>query len=257
MDSYSISYRFKSYYHQLIKRNVAQLVAYLFWEQKVMRSNRIIPIQKKNLNLYMKQLHLLMCILLLLSSLLVILSNNPVESVLYLILTFCNAGTILFLFNLEFFGLIFIIIYVGAIAVLFLFVVMMINIKQESVLFTKTSTGVFFSAILILTIYIVLLNLYLCLFESVPNLQNMDVLPDSVFNTTIDNLNNIEVFGQVLYNFFLLYVPIAGFLLLIALIGSIVLTLNFNKQAKQTFSYKQLARTDNFISFFSSKGIKK
>lgn len=206
----------------------------------------------------MKQLHLLMCILLLLSSLLVILSNNPVESVLYLILTFCNAGTILFLFNLEFFGLIFIIIYVGAIAVLFLFVVMMINIKQESFLFTNSNTSIFFfSTILILTLYIVLLNLYLCLFESVPNLQNINVLPDSVFNTAIDNLTNIEVFGQVLYNFFLFYVPIAGFLLLIALIGSIVLTLNFNRQAKQTFSYKQLARTDNFISFFSNKNIKK
>jgi len=205
----------------------------------------------------MKQLHLLMCILLLLSSLLVILSTNPVESVLYLILTFCNAGTILFLFNLEFFGLIFIIIYVGAIAVLFLFVVMMINIKQEFTSFLNSTTNIFFFAVLILTLYIVLINLYLCLFTSLPNLQNMDVLSDTIFNTNIDNLTNIEVFGQVLYNYFLIYVPVAGFLLLVALMGSIVLTLNFNKQKKQTFSYKQLARTDNFISFFSSKDTKK
>lgn len=198
-----------------------------------------------------------MCILLLLSSLLVILSTNPVESVLYLILTFCNAGTILFLFNLEFFGLIFIIIYVGAIAVLFLFVVMMINIKQEFTSFLNSTTNIFFFAVLILTLYIVLINLYLCLFTSLPNLQNMDVLSDTIFNTNIDNLTNIEVFGQVLYNYFLIYVPVAGFLLLVALMGSIVLTLNFNKQKKQTFSYKQLARTDNFISFFSSKDTKK
>lgn len=210
-----------------------------------------------NLKIYMKQLHLLMCILLLLSSLLVILSNNPVESVLYLILTFCNAGTILFLFNLEFFGLIFIIIYVGAIAVLFLFVVMMINIKQEMTSFFNSTTNTLFFAILSLIIYIVVINLYLCLFTSAPNLQNLDAFPDSIFNTTIDNLNNIDVFGQVLYNFSLFYVPIAGFVLLIALIGSIVLTLNFNKQKKQTFSYKQLARTDNFISFFSTKDSKK
>jgi NADH-quinone oxidoreductase subunit J len=205
----------------------------------------------------MKQLHLLMCILLLLSSFLVILSNNPVESVLYLILTFCNAGTILFLFNLEFFGLIFIIIYVGAIAVLFLFVVMMINIKQEINSFFNSTTNIFLFAVLSLITYILLINLYLCLFTAVPNLQNIDIFPDTIFNTTIDNLNNIDVFGQVLYNFYLFYVPIAGFLLLIALIGSIVLTLNFNKQKKQTFSYKQLARTDNFISFFSNKDIKK
>jgi NADH-quinone oxidoreductase subunit J len=59
------------------------------------------------------------------------ISVNPVESVLFLILSFCNAAAILFLFNAEFLGLIFMIIYVGAIAVLFLFVIMMLNIKNQ------------------------------------------------------------------------------------------------------------------------------
>jgi NADH:ubiquinone oxidoreductase subunit 6 (subunit J) len=77
-------------------------------------------------------LHYFFSFLLLLSSIFVFISKNPVHSVLFLILTFCNAAGILFLFNAEFLGLVFIIIYVGAIAVLFLFVVMMLNVKIYS-----------------------------------------------------------------------------------------------------------------------------
>jgi NADH-quinone oxidoreductase subunit J len=77
-------------------------------------------------------LHFFLCFLLLGSGLLMCTSINPVESVLFLILAFCNAAAILFLFNTEFLGLIFIIIYVGAIAVLFLFVIMMLNIKNKT-----------------------------------------------------------------------------------------------------------------------------
>jgi len=64
-----------------------------------------------------------------LSSLLVILSTNPVYSVLFLILSFCNVSSLLFLLNLEFLPVTFLVVYVGAIAVLFLFVMMMLNIK--------------------------------------------------------------------------------------------------------------------------------
>jgi len=79
----------------------------------------------------MKYLHLFLCSLLFGSGAFVSLSKTSIESVLFLILTFCNAAAILFLLNVEFLGLIFIIIYVGAIAVLFLFVIMMLNVKTE------------------------------------------------------------------------------------------------------------------------------
>ena len=79
----------------------------------------------------MTYLHLFLCNLLCTCGFLMCISANPVESVLFLILAFCNAAVILFLFNAEFLGLIFIIIYVGAIAVLFLFVIMMLNIKSQ------------------------------------------------------------------------------------------------------------------------------
>jgi NADH:ubiquinone oxidoreductase subunit 6 (subunit J) len=66
----------------------------------------------------------------------------------------------------------------------------------------------------------------------------------------IDDLNNIDVMGQVLYNYFLVCFLLAGLILLIALIGSIVLTLRFNTLEEGQLVSRQLARTDNFLSFF-------
>lgn len=77
-------------------------------------------------------IHFILNFLLITSYLLVFISKNPVYSVLFLILSFCNASAILFLFKIEFLALIFIIIYVGAIVVLFLFVVMILNVNEFS-----------------------------------------------------------------------------------------------------------------------------
>lgn len=206
----------------------------------------------------MNQLHLLICILIVFSSLFVVISNNPVESVLYLVLTFCNAAIILFLFNLEFFALIFLIIYVGAIAVLFLFIVMMIQIKeqpQSSILNYKKELAVY--AIICLVLYIIIVEAYVLMAHSVPLstesifIDGYSFATNSFNNFSVDQLTGIENFGQVLYNYFLIFVPVAGFLLLIALIGSIALTLEFTRSKEHTSSFKQLSRTDQFLSFFS------
>jgi len=186
-----------------------------------------------------------------LSSLLVVFSTNPVESVLYLILTFCNAGAVLFLYNLEFFGLIFIIIYVGAIAVLFLFVIMMLNIKiHSSFLGNLNFKNLLLYVTSALVIYNLLAAVSLNLLKVMPFIDTK--LPFDVNSRTflIDDLNNIDVFGQVFYNYYSLYLPLAGFVLLIALVGVIVLTLHFNKPKKAQIDSRQLSRTDSFISFF-------
>lgn len=204
----------------------------------------------------MKYLHLILCMLMVICSLLVVFSANPVESVLFLILTFFNAGTILFFFNLEFFGLIFIIIYVGAIAVLFLFVIMMLNIKLHSSIFGAfTFKNSLMYAISFFLVYILLLNLYLYFSISMPTLFVMTPTDTQnvLLNSRLDNLTNIEVFGQVFYNYYLVYLPLAGFILLIALVGVIVLTLQFNKIKKVQIDSKQLSRTDNFVTFFYNK----
>jgi NADH-quinone oxidoreductase subunit J len=80
----------------------------------------------------MELIHFLLGIFVCITGLFVFLTENPVHSVLFLILTFFNSSGILLLLNAEFLALIFIIVYVGAIAVLFLFVVMMLNIKVAS-----------------------------------------------------------------------------------------------------------------------------
>jgi NADH:ubiquinone oxidoreductase subunit 6 (subunit J) len=66
----------------------------------------------------------------------------------------------------------------------------------------------------------------------------------------VDNLNNIDVMGQVLFNYFLICFLLAGIILLIALVGSIVLTLRFNNSEEGQLVNRQLSRTDNFLSFF-------
>jgi NADH-quinone oxidoreductase subunit J len=175
---------------------------------------------------------------------------NPVESVVFLILTFFNAAIILFLFNSEFLGLLFIIIYVGAIAVLFLFVVMMLNVKmQENSVFYSDFFKTIYSLRFIF-FYFVTLLIFLLLKQG---FSNEDVfLQNNNFNffETVDSLSNIDILGQILYNYFLVCFLISGLILLVALVGSIVLTLKFSNVRKGQLTSRQLSRTDNFLTFF-------
>ena len=170
--------------------------------------------------------------------------KNPIHSVLFLILVFCNAAGILFIFNAEFLGLIFIIIYVGAIAVLFLFVIMMLRIKnkEENI---STVNSIFWILLFILIEY----ELLQILGES---FELSSVLLDSNFFLflLLDNSNNIDILGQALFGYYLICFLLAGILLLIALVGCIVLTLKFNNTEETQNVNRQLSRSDNFLSFF-------
>lgn len=188
------------------------------------------------------------------SAFLAAFSRNPVESVLFLILAFCDAGAILFLYNLEFFGLLFIIIYVGAIAVLFLFVIMMLNIKlQSSFLGNLNAKNPLLYIVSLLLVLILSVNSYVYFFASFNEVSSTVVRENTLSVQFFDNFSNLDVLGQVFYNYYLMYLPLAGFILLIALLGAIVLTLNFNKPKKAQIDSKQLSRTDSFISFFNTK----
>jgi len=177
------------------------------------------------------------------TGLFVFLAENPVHSVLFLILTFFNSSAILLLLNAEFLALIFIIVYVGAIAVLFLFVVMMLNIKVA----TASNT---FKPLAFLGSIFLIIQLFLFLEKSFTSweFQSGDFFQDSglIFDTT----SNIEVLGQTLYNSFIIPFLLAGLILLVAMIGAINLTLNFSSQRKSEISFRQLARSDKFLSFF-------
>jgi NADH-quinone oxidoreductase subunit J len=192
----------------------------------------------------MNLLHSLLCFFLCYCGYLVCTSLNPVESVLFLILCFCNAAASLFLFHAEFLGLIFIIIYVGAIAVLFLFVIMMLNLKSQ-----REDNN------LLQMLFVVFVGFFAALSTIlIGNIFKTNFFSESIsqidFNLLTDDLNNIDIFGQVLFNYYMSCFLLAGFILLIALVGSIVLTLRFNNTDEGQIVNKQLSRTDNFLSFF-------
>lgn len=192
----------------------------------------------------MQILHSFLSLLLILSGLFVFISENPVHSVLFLILAFCNASAILFLFNAEFLALVFIIVYVGAIAVLFLFVVMMLNVKAFS---TINSFYIFF---VLLGSSVLLVQLFLILEKAFFGFTNIFEITGFQFKDTLEGLNNIDVLGQSLYNYFIPCFLLAGLILLVAMIGAIVLTLNFKSHRKNELTYRQLSRSENFLSFF-------
>jgi NADH-quinone oxidoreductase subunit J len=200
----------------------------------------------------MEFLHFLLCVLLCSCGFLVSTAVNPIEGVLFLILAFFNAAAILFIFHAEFLGLVFVIVYVGAIAILFLFVIMMLNIK------TSNTKGAFkYVGTLLSFVLFGWLSTYLLphlIFSDVFSSENLFL---SEQNTNlfllIDSLNNIDIMGQALFNYYLVAFLLAGIILLIALVGAIVLTLRFNHSETSQIVNRQLARTDNTLSFFKTK----
>ena len=192
----------------------------------------------------MTNIHHFFSLLLIVSSIFVFISENPVHSVLFLILTFCNASGILFLFNAEFLGLVLIIIYVGAIAVLFLFVVMMLNVKIHT-------SDIFFNIpFIFLAGFILIIQIFLILEKTFSNSVFWTGNLPYNFEHYLDSLNSIDVLGQALYNYHLVCFLLAGLVLLVAMIGAIVLTLNFSSSRKNELVPRQLSRSDNFLAFF-------
>ena len=194
----------------------------------------------------MKFLHSFLCFLLIFCGASVSSSINSIESILFLILTFFNSAIILFFFHADFLGLIFIIVYVGAIAVLFLFVIMMLNVKIGK----KINSFINLNVVMFL-ILIHLIGLFLSFGWQIFSLENDSVLFFRNYEKTyfFDNLYNIDILGQALYNHYLVCFLLAGLILLVALIGAIVLTLRFNTLKKTQSIFRQLSRTDNILSF--------
>jgi len=165
---------------------------------------------------------------------LVFLVDNPVHSVLCLILAFLNAAIILLLLEVDFLGIAFMVIYVGAIAILFLFCVMMLNIKRY--IFDEKGSYLISS----LLGFIFFLETFIAVFKVFSYFPEDDDSEFSFF--TFDSLDDINTMGQILYNYYVSCFLISGLVLLVAMIGSIVLTLNFTSRRKSELIYRQLAR---------------
>ena len=161
-----------------------------------------------------------------LSCLSVVFSSNPVHSVLFLIFTFFNVSILFLLSNAEFLAMTLIIVYVGAVAVLFLFVVMMLNINE--VLIKEGFLKYFPFGFILITIF--LLELFF-VFKDI-TLKNTSSSKMNVSELLNKGNTNTESIGMFLYTDFFIVFQISGFLLLVAMIGAIVLAKNENLNIK-------------------------
>ena len=168
------------------------------------------------------------------SAVMVIVSRNPVHSVLYLILAFVNASGLFVLMGAEFLAMILVVVYVGAVAVLFLFVIMMLDVDfvelregfMEYLPVGLVIGGIFLSELLLTVGFWVI---------------NPGVLK-SITAAIPVNVSNTEALGLVLYTKYIHYFQIAGMVLLVAMIGAIVLTLRHKTGVRRQSIPEQNAR---------------
>lgn len=173
-----------------------------------------------------------------------VLSQNSVHTVLLLILIFFCSAASLILFGVDFIPLLFIIIYVGAIAVLFLFIVMMLDLKtnnQKEYNFINSFESILITYCLLYDIAVK---------SNFVDLFSTDFIVNEQFNNNLDSFFNIDIFGQSLFNYFIPCFLIAGLVLLVAMLGAIVLTLRFSANRKNQISSKQLSKNNQFLSYY-------
>lgn len=170
------------------------------------------------------------------SALMVISARNPVHSVLYLIMAFFNTAALFVLLGAEFLAMLLIIVYVGAVMVLFLFVVMMLNINFTELRrgFNKywligAAVGVGLLAELVIMIGV--------------SMYSPESFSRAVQNPMPEGVTNTEALGQLLYTDYIYIFQAAGMILLVAMIGAIVLTHRKREGVKKQNISKQVSRT--------------
>jgi NADH-quinone oxidoreductase subunit J len=173
--------------------------------------------------------------LLIASSFMVIAARNPVHSVLFLILAFFNAAGLFVLLSAEFLAMILVVVYVGAVAVLFLFVVMMLDIDFAELkrgILQYLPLGALIGLILALELGFVGL-----LWTVAPAAVNVRAM------TTPARVSNTAALGHVIYTDYIYYFQLAGLILLVAMIGAIVLTLRHRPGVRRQSIRAQVSRT--------------
>ena len=170
------------------------------------------------------------------SSLMVITSRSTINSVFFLILDFISVGCLFIMVGAEFLGMIILIVYVGAVAVLFLFVVMMLNVaeQKQSWFIGKKSTH-------LPTGLIVGVLIFLELLVVVGGWKYKDDLMSSS-TLSISNISNTHQLGLVMYTDYILYFQLAGIILLLSMIGAILLTFRERPGLKRQSYLKQISR---------------
>ena len=195
-------------------------------------------------------------IIAIISAIMVTASKNTVHSVFFLILDFISISCLFIMIGAEFLGMIMLIVYVGAVAVLFLFVVMMLNVAQQKNqwFLSKSSSkhipiGLIISAIIFFELIIVVGG-----WKYKPDLIN----PRDF--SSVDKISNTHSLGQVLYTDYIHIFQISGMILLVAMIGAIVLTFRQREGVKKQSYIKQISRERSegveVLEVSSNKGVK-
>ena len=172
------------------------------------------------------------------SAIMVTVSKNTVHSVFFLILDFISISCLFIMVGAEFLGMIMLIVYVGAVAVLFLFVVMMLNVAQQKNqwLLSQASSG---------HIPVGLIISALIFFELIIVIGGWKYKPDLFTSNNLNissEISNTHSLGQVLYTDYIHIFQISGMILLIAMIGAIVLTFRQREGVKKQSYFKQISR---------------
>ncbi len=189
------------------------------------------------------------------SSIMVVASKNTVYSVFYLILDFISISCLFIMIGAEFLGMIMLIVYVGAVAVLFLFVVMMLNVSgikdkqfKRKVSYSHISFGSLISLIIFLELIIVVGG-----WKYKPNIVEISSI-------RIDkDFTNTHAIGNVIYTDYIHLFQLAGLILLVSMIGAIVLTYRKREGIKKQSYFKQISREKKeavtLVEVESNKGI--
>ena len=169
------------------------------------------------------------------SAAMVIVAKNPVHAVLYLILVFFNAAGLFVLLNAEFLAMLLVIVYVGAVAVLFLFVVMMLDVD-----FAELRAGFIKNAPIGVIVGGVVLAELIALFVA----RGVGPLATAPKGAAVPvGISNTEALGLIVYTKYVYFFQAAGLILLVAMIGAIVLTLQHRKAVRRQSIPVQVART--------------
>lgn len=194
-------------------------------------------------------------------SLLSIFSKNTIHSILYLILVFCNGSGLLLLYNVDYIAMVYVVVYIGAIAVLFLFVVMMLNIKLLELndnFWQYAPIGIIISLLILSELLISLTTAFYSSLSDSYSSNNALGWVDALSTVDHVNLNYTEWFstiissdliqniGSIMYTYYFFGFILSSFILLVAMIGSISLTLKSELTPRRQNLFNQISR--NFDS---------
>ena len=189
------------------------------------------------------------------SAIMLTVSKNTVHSVFFLILDFISISCLFILIGAELLGMMMLIVYVGAVAVLFLFVVMMLNVTQQEnqwFVSTKSSTHLPVGLLISLVIF----------FELIVVIGGWKFKPDLITSMSLSinqNITNTHSLGNVIYTDYIHVFQLSGMILLVAMIGAIVLTFRQRSGVKRQSYFKQISREKSeaveLVDVESNKGV--